>query len=394
MKKKDKKKNILSSYRNVLNKIIILLTGIVIGYLISIYIVNSNLGDVIYTYNSIRHNYYKKIDDKKLSQAAINGMLSYVDDPNTTYLDNKDNDKFNDTVTGSFVGIGVTIQYMDDYNTIIKVNKNGPADKAGLKKNDVIIKVDGKDCKGLKGDDISKLIKGKRGTKVDLLVKRGKKKKKITVVRGKIEIDTVYGKTFKDKDSNVGYISISTFSSNTYKQFNKELKKQESKKIDSLIIDLRSNPGGQLNQATKILSMFFDRKTVLYQIVSKNNHKKKVYSRSKESRKYPVTILVNEYSASASEIITSCFLDNYRSINVVGSKTYGKGSVQNYRTLFSGRGIKYTIEGWLTSKGKSIDGKGIKPNYEVELSDEYFQSPSYKTDNQFQKALELSKKSH
>ena len=166
----------------------------------------------------------------------------------------------------------------------------------------------------------------------------------------------------------------------------------EKKKIDSLILDVRSNPGGHLLQTRQILSLFFDKKTVLYQVQAKKT-KKKVYSLSNDKREYPIVVLIDSGSASASEILASCFKENYKNINIIGNKSYGKGTVQKSKSLNSGTSIKYTTEKWLTSKGKWINKKGVKPNIEVSLGEEYVNNPGHETDAQLQKAIEILKES-
>lgn len=164
----------------------------------------------------------------------------------------------------------------------------------------------------------------------------------------------------------------------------------EKKKIDSLIIDLRDNPGGHLSQTRDILSMFFDKKTVLYELKNKDKVTK-IYSSSNEKRSYPIVILVSGNSASASEVMSSCFKDNYKSVTIVGTTTYGKGTVQQTINLSSGTSFKYTTEKWLTSRGKSIDGVGLNPDVEVVLDQSYYSNPTYENDLQLQKAVEILK---
>ena len=411
---KKRKKYLFKNIREDLNTdsrftiieviIIILISvsfGIIIGYIITYTSSgfntlkgDSSVNEIIDVYNSITNNYYKEIDEDELANAAVKGMINYLDDPNTNFLDESSTSKFNESISGNFVGIGVTVQYDGEYNKIIKVNKGGPADKVGLKKDDVIIKVNSKTCKGVSGDELSKLIRGKSGTKVKITVRRNEKEKTFTVVRKKVDIESVSSKIIENDGGKVGYIEISVFSANTYDQFKRNLEKLEDKKIDSLIIDVRNNPGGHLYQAKKILSMFFDKKTVLYQLKNKKNKAKKVYSLSKQSRKYPIVILANGGSASASEVLITCFKDNYKNATFIGEKTYGKGTIQRSKSLNSGTSVKYTIERWVSSKGKDINGKGIEPDYKIELDDEYISNPSFDTDTQIQYGLSILKKSH
>ena len=375
--------------------------GIIVGYILTYtnssinYIrKDSNLSDIVTTYKEINENYYKKVDKSKLSDAAISAMMNSLGDSHTLYLDNKLNENFDETMNGQFVGIGITIKYEGEYNKVIKVNKGDPADKAGIKKDDLIIKIDGKDCKEIYGNEITKLIKGKVGSKVIITVKRNDKEKDITVIRGKVDIQSVEGKIYNEDNHKIGYIRVSVFASNTYEQFEKTLTMFEKKKIDSLIIDLRNNPGGFINSSRDILSLFFDKNVVLYQTQKLNNSKKKIYSKTSIKRDYPIVILGNKSSASSSEIVISCFKDNYKNSYFVGEKTYGKGSVQESQSLKSGNKIKYTVNKWYTSKGKSIEGDGINPDYIVPLDDSFYDNPSTENDAQLNKAKEIIKKNH
>lgn len=370
--------------------------GIIVGYILtytrsplSSVKSNSKLSEIISTYNSIKDNYYKKIDDDTLVNAAVSGMIGSLDDKYSNYMDSSTTDSFNESVEGSFVGIGITIMFDGEYNKIIAVDDKGPSKKS-LKVDDLIVEVSGKDVRGIYGDDLRKLIRGKVGTTIKIKVLRNNKYLTFSIKRTNIEIETVKSNYFDVENKRIGYLDVDVISSNTYKQFNKNLKRLEDKNIDSLIIDLRDNPGGHLSQTKEILSMFFNKKTVLYQLKDKDT-KKKIYSSSNVTRSYPIVILVNDGSASASEIITSCFMENYNNIKVVGTTTYGKGTVQQSHQLSTGTSIKYTVQEWLTSKGKSINEKGIKPDEELLMNSEYYSNPTYNTDNQLQKAIEILK---
>ncbi len=386
-----------SIFEVIIVTFISIIFGIIVGYILTytstpIKAIKSdhNLEEIISTYNTIKDNYYDDVDEDSLADNAIKGMVSSLDDSYSSFMDNKTTESFNESVDGYFVGIGVTIMYSDEYNQIIKVDEDGPGDKAGLKVNDIILSVDGKSVKGVYGEELTSLIKGKSGTKVKIKIKRGDTTKNITVKRGIIEIENVTSHLLEENGKKIGYINVDIFASNTYKQFKKNLNRMEKKKAEALIIDLRDNPGGHLSQTRDILSMFFDKKTVLYELKNKNKVSK-IYSSSNEKRNYPIVILVNGNSASASEVMASCFKDNYKNVTVVGTKTYGKGTVQQTIKLSSGTSFKYTTEKWLTSKGKSIDGVGLNPDINVELEQSYYSNPTYENDLQIQKAVEILK---
>ena len=393
---KDSDNSNFSLFEVIIIILISILFGVIIGYLITFSkgssASDSNIEEIVETYHNIVDEYYDNVDKDKISEAAIKGMIDSLEDPYSNYMDTDTTGDFNEQIEGTFVGIGVVVQYTGEYNTIIEVYKGGPAKKVGLKKNDIIIKVDGEDVKNVHGDEIAKKIRGVEGTHVVITVRRGEEELEFDVSRGKIDIPSVSTEIFEKDDKKIGYLRIESFAANTYTQFNKALKKLEKKKIDSLILDVRSNPGGHLLQTRQILSLFFDKKTVLYQVQAKKT-KKKVYSLSNDKREYPIVVLIDSGSASASEILASCFKENYKNINIIGNKSYGKGTVQKSKSLNSGTSIKYTTEKWLTSKGKWINKKGVKPNIEVSLGEEYVNNPGHDTDAQLQKAIEILKES-
>ena len=373
-----------------------LLFGVIVGYFIN-YSKNdttkdSNLNEIVSTYNSIVKNYYGELNKEDLKESAIKGMIDSLDDPYSGFMTGDSATEFNETIDGSFSGIGVMIVNGDEYTTVIEVYDDSPAKKAGIEVGDMIIKVDGEDVKGMIGTELAKMVRGKKGTKVVITVKRDEKEITMNIKRDIVDLISVTDKIIDYDGKNIGYIRIESFAANTYSQFYKSLKALESKKIDSLIIDVRSNPGGHLQQTKQILSLFFNSKTVLYQIKS-NNRTEKVYSYSNESRKYPVAILIDSASASASEILASCFKENYKKVYIIGNTTYGKGTVQKTQTLSNGTTIKYTSETWLTSKGNSIDKIGVSPTIEVSLTDEYVNNPCDDTDSQLKEALDTLKES-
>ncbi|MBR5369758.1 MAG: S41 family peptidase [Bacilli bacterium] len=377
--------------------IISLLFGVIVGFFINYSKNNtsrdSNLNEIVSTYNDIVNSYYGNINKNELTDAAVRGMIESLEDPYSGYMEGEEADEFNESIDGSFVGIGVMIQQDGDYTTIIEVFDDSPAKKAGLLVGDVIVKVNGDDVKGLDGSKIANLVRGKKGTKVKVTIKRDGKEKEYNFKRDVVDLVSVTDKIIEYDGKNIGYIRIESFAANTYSQFYKSLMALENKKIDSLIIDVRSNPGGHLQQTKQILSLFFDSRTVLYQIKSKN-HIEKVYSYSKESRKYPIAVLIDGATASASEVLASCFKENYKKVFIIGNITYGKGTVQKTQTLSNGTTFKYTSEEWLTSKGESINDIGVKPTITVNLSEEFAKNRCDENDDQLKEALNQLKESN
>lgn len=377
--------------------LISILFGIIIGYIITcskspLSTKDKNLKEIVDVYDSLTTGYYDKVDKSKLSDAAIKGMIESTEDPYTNYMDEDITKDFNETISGSFTGIGVTVMYEEGYYKIIDIMKNSPASKSDLEKDDIIVKVDDKDLK----EDVNafkNISNGKAGSKVKLTIRRGEETKELVLKRAIIEIESVHNHIFDYEDLSIGYVKIDSFASNSYKQFKKAIDRFDKKKVDALVIDVRDNPGGQLEQTREILSLFFPKKTVLYQVETKNV-KRKVHSLNSITKKYPIAVLTNNGSASAAEILASCFKDNYRDAVIVGTTTYGKGTVQKQQALNSGNSIKYTTEKWLTSKGKWLDAKGVTPDVKVEGSPEYYENPVYKNDNQLHEALKRLKESN
>ena len=324
------------------------------------------------SYNNILSNYYNKVDKDKLIDSAIKGMIDYLDDPYANYMNEDESLSFSEEVEGEYVGIGCEIT-IDENNQVIvsKIFKSSPALESGLKVNDIIIGIDGKDITNSK--DLSELtsIKGKANSKVKLTVKRDGKNKEIVITRKKIEIPSVSSDIKKTNNKNIGIIKINVFASNTDKQFKNELKKLEKQNINALVIDVRDNNGGYLSSVTNIASMFLEKNKIIYQLSSKGI-KEPILDNTKEKRNYKVAVLINETSASASEVLAAAIKESYKG-TVVGVKSYGKGTVQKAYYLSNGTSYKYTIQQWLTPKGKSIDNKGITPDIIEENSNEQLQ---------------------
>lgn len=384
---------------NTIEVIVIIIVSILFGIIVGGIITSSKsevkgsrvskeLQEFVTTYNNILDNYYDKVSEKELVNAAIKGMVSSLDDPYSLYMNNDETNSFNQEVDGQYVGIGASVGVKDGKKYIVGLFEDSPAKKADLRVGDIFLKVDNKDVSSISLGELTKLIKGKDGTKVNITVLRDNKEINKAVVRSNIDIPSVKGKVIEKNNQKIGYIRISNFASNTYNQFKDELNKLEKKKIKSLIIDVRSNPGGHLTQVSKILELFMNKKKVLYQIENKGK-KTKRYSTTDENRKYKIAVLINSNSASASELLAAAFKESYNKSILVGTKSYGKGTVQKAFQLSSGSSLKYTTERWLTPKGNWIERKGVMPTEVVELSDEYKKNPSESTDNQLQKAIEL-----
>ena len=353
--------------------------------------VPSELKEFVSVYNDILDEYYEDIDKDELLEAGINGMLEFLDDDYSVYMDQEATEDFNEQVEGKYTGIGVEITQQEDKTVVVTdVFDNSPAFKAGLKIGDIFYKVDGKDVTGIKPDEISSMIKKSSDKKVELVMLRDGIEKSFALKLEEVELESVTSKIFEVNDKKIGYIKLSVFASNTYSQFEKKLLKLENDGIDSLVIDVRDNSGGYLSAVTSIASLFLENGKVVYQLDTKGVIEK-IYSNTSTSRDYDIAVLINYNSASASEILAAAIQESYGGL-VVGINSYGKGTVQKAYQLESGATVKYTIQKWLTPDGNWINEVGVTPDIEVELDGNYFENPSDENDNQLQKALEeLSK---
>lgn len=349
---------------------------------------SNDLSKFVDTYYAIKDNYYGELDNEKLVDSAIKGMISAVGDEYTSYSDNDDADNFKQTVSGIYEGIGCTVGVnLDNKIVVVDMFKDSPAEKAGLKVGDIIIKIDGEDFVGKSSTDMSNYVKSSKNSKVVLTIIRDEETMELDVERKKIEIPYVSGEVITKDDMKIGYIDISLFSSTIYDQFKRKLEELEKENISGLVIDVRGNSGGYLSGVTDILNLFLKKGDVIYQLES-GNKKQIKKDTTKEKRDYPVAVLVNGGSASASEILASAIKESYNGY-VVGTKTYGKGTVQQTTTLPDGSMVKYTVQKWLTPNGNWVNEVGVEPTDIVELDISYAENPTMENDNQLQKALEL-----
>jgi len=243
---------------------------------------------------------------------------------------------------------------------------------------------------GKTSSDVSSMIKGMSGSKVNITINRDGKEMDFDVTRETIVLDSVTYKMYEKDNKKIGYINISIFAANTYTQFRNALLELEKKNMDSLLIDVRNNTGGYLDSVTQMLSLFLEKGDIIYQLDEKGE-KTLIKDETKESRKYKVGVIINEYSASASEILASAILESYNG-EVIGVNSYGKGTVQQTKELSTGGMMKYTTQKWLTPKGNWINEVGVTPTEEIKINEKYYQTLNEQDDNQLQKALELFSK--
>ncbi len=316
--------------------------------------------------NLIQQYYVEEVDTKKLIQGAIKGMLKELD-PHTSFMQAEVFKEFETETSGEFGGLGIEMSIQNSILTIISPIEDTPAWIAGVKPGDKVIAIDGKSTKGLSLIDASQLIRGKNGTKVVLKVVRESAPNPIDIpiIRGQVKIKSV---KYTDFDDGYAYVRVTSFIENTSKDLEKALDKHidKHKKIEGLIIDLRRNPGGLLDQAIKMSDLFIPEGTIV-STIGRNKKEKEVSVATKKAKykDFPLIVLVNEYSASASEIVSGALQDNKRAL-IVGERTFGKGSVQSIVKLPDGSGLKLTVARYYTPKGISIQAEGIKPDIEIE----------------------------
>lgn len=330
-------------------------------------------------YNYILENYYGDIDKEQLIQSAIGGMLNSLDEY-SGLLDSSSN-SFNITLEGSYKGVGIEISNDEQGNIVVrKVYEDTPAAKAGLQINDIITKFNEIDLTGKTSSELVDLIQGQE--RMQLTIRRGEETFEVKVVREAITLKSVdYGML----DNQIGYINISIFANNTYGQFKEALESLENDGMKKLIIDVRGNGGGYLSSVDRMLGLFMDSSHVIYQTEVKDNVEK-FYSQGKTNKEYPIVILQNRGSASASEILTSSLKENLNAY-IIGDRSYGKGTVQELQTAEGVGQYKFTTKKWLTPNGNWIHEKGITPDLEVSLDESYLENPTRENDKQFQSAL-------
>lgn len=370
--------------------IIILVTGIVVSLSTGLIVYNnydkisksksddtsSEIKEFTESYNHIINSYIDEVDKSKLIDAAISGMYNFLNDEYSIYMDNDMTESLNEQLEGTYDGIGIEMT-MNNKGVIYvtQVFKNTPAEKAGLKPDDILVALDGKSLEGKTTAEVASVIK--KGTKSEfkLTYKRDNIEKTVTVNKKHIYINSVKSEIF----DNIGYINISTFSATTEEQVKKELDNFD-KNISNLIIDLRNNTGGYLNAAYDVSELFLKKGKVIYQLKDRNNKITKFTAKSGEYRHFNnIIVIINGSTASASEILALALKESANA-KIVGTKSYGKGTVQETSKLKSGSMVKYTTAYWLSPEGNSINKTGITPDYKIDGEE-----------GQLKKAIEIAK---
>ena len=337
--------------------------------------------------NSIEENYYKKVDIDKLSEAAYKGMFKAIKDKYSIYYTKKEYKALTQEISGSYYGIGVILSEDDNKNAyIVSVMKNTPAEEAGLKAGDVIKKVDGTNYLGKGSSAVANKVRGKAGSSVQLVIQRDGKDINVKVKRAAVKNSSVTSRTFNQNGKKIGYIYISEFAENTDEDFETQLTSLQKKNIQGLIIDLREDGGGIVDTAVNIGDQLIYKGKIVT-TKGRNGNDETYRATSKAQVKLPMVILVDQNTASASEILTGA-LQDYKKATVIGTQTFGKGIVQSVIPMHDGTGYQITTAQYYTPKGRNINKKGITPDIVVNEND---LTENYLTDNdqQFQKALEV-----
>lgn len=329
----------------------------------------------------INQLYIGDIDEESMLEGAIKGYVEGLGDPYTEYLTKEEMEEFTEETNSEYVGIGVYVGNDTVNNTILVVGvmKSSPAEEAGIQIGDVIEKIDGVAYTGEQLDEATKVLKAEEGTTATLTIRRDNEEKELTVVRRKITVQHVASEML---ENNIAYIQIDSFDANVASSFEEQITSLMNNGATGIIIDLRNNGGGIVDEATGIADLFLDKgETILITKSKKENNEEETKSeRDPIVNDIPVVILVNEATASASEILAGALKDNYGA-TIIGKQTYGKGVIQTLYTLTDGSGIKITTEEYYTPNHNQINEVGITPDIEVDITEN--------EDTQLQRAIEV-----
>lgn len=338
-------------------------------------------------YDDIQENYYEDVDDDQLIEGALEGMTDALGDPYTSYLGEKEAEEFNDSLSGDFEGIGATLTLIDDLPEVSEAPvKDSPAEKAGLRANDKILEVDGEKTQGKDLSSVVQTIRGKKGSTVKLAVEREDETFEVDIKRDTIPLKSLKYELDEDHQA-IGSIEIASFNENTAQELRDAIKDLREQGAESFVIDLRQNPGGYLDQVEEMASMFLkDGKTIVQfgtddEITGESKASEKLDGGFKV--KEPTTVLVDKDSASASEIFAAALKES-ADVPIVGTHTFGKGTVQSVSDFSDNSEVKMTVQKWLTPKGEWINEKGVEPTTEVDLPD-YAYLPPLPKDEELEK---------
>jgi carboxyl-terminal processing protease len=336
-------------------------------------------------YGQLSHAYVDKLNQRKLVDGAIDGMIGALKDPYTKHLKKTDYKTFQEHTAGHFGGVGMELGMRDDRLTVVAPIKDTPAYKAGVEAGDLITKIDGRSTKDMAIEKAVKLIRGEPGTAVTLTFTRGEEKPfDKELIREEIKLPNVSGKVL---DKNIAYIKLHAFNGETAADVRRELDELKEKGIKGVVIDLRNNPGGLLDEAVQVSSLFIKNGPIV-KVKSRSGKTDTFTSSNDADDQLPLVLLVNKGSASASEIFAGAVQDADRGV-IVGEKTFGKGSVQTVVPLTDGSGLVMTTAKYFTPSGRSLNKDGVEPDVKVKLKDEDYHQTTEDNDPQLNKAKEV-----
>ena len=349
---------------------------------------DEKLNEFLEVYSSVVNNYYEDVDTSEMIDTALDAMLEYLGDSYTTYLDDEQTKKLEESLSGVYRGIGIAFQMDTTTNapTITSVTKSSPAESAGLLVGDILVSVDGTNISGKTSNEIQNMIRNSSKDFVNLVISRNGTEMAFDVAIKSVQ-DVNIGYELIN-GTNIGYLKMNIFSKTLSDQVNNALNDMETQGMQKLIIDLRNNTGGYLESAEATANLFLEKGKLIYSLENKDA-KASYYDETDAHKTYPIVILLNENSASASEILAAALKDSYGyGVTFVGTTSYGKGLVQQTYDLSDGSMAKYTSARWLRPNGNCINGIGLKPDYEVAKED-IRDEAGYPIDNQLQKAIEV-----
>lgn len=325
---------------------------------------DENLKEFLKVYASLIGDYYTDIDKQAMLEEAIKAMFNYLGEDYSNYLNQDETNSLAEKLNGTYKGIGVQIV---DNNVIYKIFQDSPAQEVGMQEGDQIVSINGEDVTSKNSEEVASLIQNASGDKIALGVLRNNEPYQFDIEVKTLFVPAISCQLLNYENKNIGYLSISTFSDTVAAQVKSALKDLESQGMNSLVIDLRGNTGGYLAQATEISNMFLEQGKIIYSLAEKEETVE-YRDDTEEYRDYPIAIVMNEGTASASEILAAALKDSYSgSVTLVGETSYGKGKVQQTRNLGDGSMVKYTTARWIRPNGDCIDGVGIRPDVEVEI---------------------------
>lgn len=314
-------------------------------------------------YDELNEKYYVNIDSDKAIQGAIDGLFSSLEDPYSDYMNVEESAQFSEDLSSSFQGIGAEIQAASGYIKVVSPIKNSPAEKVGILPEDLILEVDGQSLQGYTASEAVLLIRGEKDTEVKLKIQREglESPMELTIVRAEIPIETVYAELL---DGGVAHLQITSFSEDTYKELVKYLEQYEKEGMTSIVLDVRQNPGGFLNSAYDIANLFVPKGEVILQTQQKDQPAEPYIATGGKKYDIPVTVLIDNGSASASEILATALSETIDA-QIIGETSFGKGTMQTAEPMKDGATLKFTTGKWLTPEGNWVNETGITPDVEV-----------------------------